>query len=575
MLKDKPLEFEIVEPRQSVEIHLPDGRIVSGPRNAPVGEFLKALPTSGQAPVVCAVVNAELRELTYSIQMDSLVRPVTMAEADGMRVYRRSLVFLLETAFDRLFRGGILTVDHSVSFGGYYCQVSKRPPLSQVELDQLESTMRQLVEADLPFERQIVPLQEAIDYFQAECEEDKAELLLHRQKTYLTLYQLQDHRDYHHGYMVPSTGYLRWFKLTPAGEGFTLRFPRSHAPTEIQPLSEYPMLLATFRQYGDWLNTLGISSVGALNNAIKNSRAKEVVLVSEALHEQRVAEIATQIANHREDIRVVLISGPTSSGKTTFSKRLSIQLLAHGLAPYPLEMDHYFKNRDETPAGEDGKPDFESINALDRARLSDDLLNLISGESVQVPRYNFITGKREIGDEIQLTAEQIIILEGIHGLNPELLRSLPEQQTFRVYVSALTQLNLDRHNRVSTTDTRLLRRIVRDASQRGYSAQQTIQRWGSVRKGEKRYIFPYQENADAMFNSALVYELSALKPIAEPLLRQVPYGTAEYVEAKRLLAFLEWFLPLEAALIPDNSILREFIGNSSLQNVTLWSNHKK
>jgi uridine kinase len=570
-----PVEFEIVEPRQNVEIHLPDGQIISGPRNAPVGEFLKVLPASNQPPIVCAIVNNELRELTYPIQMDANVKAVTMGESDGMRVYRRSLVFLLETAFDHLFKGAILTVDHSVSFGGYYCQVSQRAPLSTSELVELERTMRQLVEADFPFQRQIVPIDEAIEYFKAEGEEDKADLLIHRQKPYLTIYKLENHRDYHHGYMVPSTGYLRWFQLTPAGEGFTLRFPRSQAPTEILPIAEYPMLLATFRQYGNWLNRLGISSVGALNNAIKNNRVNEVILVSEALHEQRVSEIAAQIANHRKDVRVVLISGPTSSGKTTFSKRLSIQMLASGLAPCPLEMDNYFKNRDETPPGEDGKPDFESINALDQTRLSDDLLHLISGETVQMPHYNFITGQRETGEEIQLTSDQIIILEGIHGLNPALLSSLPEAQTFRIYVSALTQLNLDRHNRVSTTDTRLIRRIVRDASQRGYSAQQTIQRWGAVRRGEKRYIFPYQENADAMFNSALVYELSALKPIAEPLLRQVPYGTTEYVEAKRLLAFLEWFLPIEADLIPDNSILREFIGNSILRNVTLWRNHNK
>ncbi len=575
MLTKNREEFNIVEQRPTVEIHLPDGTVIAGPRNAPVGDFLKALPQTDQPPIICAIVNRELRELTYSIQMDANVKPVTMGQPDGMRIYRRSLVFLLETAFGELFKDGVLTVDHSVAFGGYYCQVSKRPPLSKKELAALEAAMRRLVEEDLPFERQIVPLNDAIEYFRAEGEDDKVNLLIHRQKPYLTLYQLNGHRDYHHGYMAPSTSYLRWFELTPAGEGFTLRFPRSHAPTKIQPLTEYPKLLATFRQYDDWLNRLGISSVGALNNAIKNDRIKEVILVSEALHELRVTEIAAQVANLREDVRVVLISGPTSSGKTTFAKRLSIQLLAHGLAPCPLEMDHYFLNREDTPLGDDGKPDFESIKALDSARLSDDLSRLIAGETVQMPRYNFISGKREIGDTIQLSSEQIIILEGIHGLNPNLLKSMRDQQAFRIYVSALTQLNLDRHNRVSTTDTRLIRRIVRDARERGYTAQQTIQRWGAVRVGEKRYIFPYQENADAMFNSALAYEVSALKPIAEPLLRQVPYGTPEYVEAKRLLAFLEWFLPVEADLIPDNSILREFIGNSILGNFSLWHNHQK
>ena len=362
-------------------------------------------------------------------------------------------------------------------------------------------------------------------------------------------------------------------KLTPTGDGFTLRFPRRQAPTELQPLPDYPKLLATFREYGDWLSRLGISSVGALDNAIMNSRIHEIILVSEALHEQRIAEIARQIAERKNQVRVVLIAGPTSSGKTTLSKRLSVQLLTYGLTPFPLEMDHYFVDRDQTPLGDDGKPDFEAIDALDRNLLSSDLRRLISGERIQLPRYDFKIGKRQSGETVQLHPNDLIILEGIHGLNPELLPALPEQQAFRVYVSALTQLNLDHYNRVSTTDTRLIRRIARDASQRGYTAQQTIQRWESVRRGERRFIYPYQENADAMFNSALAYELSALKPIAEPLLRQVPFGTVEYIEAKRLLAFLEWFLPIEPELIPDNSILREFIGNSILRNFSLWHNH--
>jgi uridine kinase len=564
--------FQLVEPRSSVEIQLPDGQVIAGPRNAPVGQFLKIIENQNLPPVVGAVVNGELRELTFPIKMDSAVVPVTMGDADGMRIYRRSLTFLLEAAFETLFPGAILTVDHSVASGGYYCQVSGRPPLNQEELNQLEQSMRDLVEGDLPFHRQEVPLQEAIDYFKTKGAQDKVKLLTHRQKNYLTLYQLQEHRDYHHGYMVPSTSYLCWFSLTTTGEGFTLRFPRRHAPTILLPMPEYPKLLTTFRQYGDWLQRLGITSVGALDDAIQNNRIQELILVSEALHEQRVTEIARLIAGRSDQVRVVLIAGPSSSGKTTFSRRLSIQLLAHGIAPYPIEMDNYFVDRDKTPLDENGEPDFESIRTLDTKRLAGDLAGLIAGQQVQLPHYNFIAGQSEPGEIVQLKSGEIIILEGIHGLNPELIPEISQEKTFRIYVSALTQLNLDRHNRVSTTDTRLIRRIARDARERGYTARSTIQRWESVRRGEKRYIFPYQENADVFFNSALAYELSALKPIVEPLLRQVPYGTPEHIEAKRLLAFLEWFLPTDSSLIPDNSILREFIGNSILQHFQLWHN---
>jgi uridine kinase len=566
-------QIQQVSPRPTVEIHLSDGRVLSGPRDAEIGLFLNSLPEAQNPPIVGAIVNSELRELTYKIHMDARVSPITMGDADGMRIYRRSLVFLLETAFEESFPGKILRVDHSVASGGYYCQVINSHHLIEDQLKDLQIRMQEIVKDDLPFVRQEVPLQQAITYFQEQGEDEKARLLAHRQKNYLTLYRLKDHWDYHHGYMVPSTGYLKWFELIPTGEGFTLRFPRRHSPTQLLPMPEYPKLLNTFTQYGDWLDRLGISSVGALNDAIKNKRIDEVILVSEALHELRVTEIAAKISSRRDQIRVVMIAGPSSSGKTTFSKRLSVQLLASGLPPFPLAMDDFFIDRERTPLGDDGKPDFESLKALDLIRMEHDLRGLIAGETVRLPRYNFITGKSEEGEEIQLKSGEIIILEGIHGLNPDLISGIPAEQTFRVYGSALTQLNLDRHNRISTTDTRMLRRIVRDARERGYSAYHTIQRWESVRRGEKRYIFPFQENADIMFNSALAYELSALKPFAEPLLRQVPYGTPEYVEAKRLLAFLEWFLPLESDLIPDNSILREFIGNSILRDFTLWHSH--
>jgi uridine kinase len=370
--------------------------------------------------------------------------------------------------------------------------------------------------------------------------------------------------------MVPSTGYLRWFALQPAIEGFTLRFPRRHRPTELLPVPEFRILLETFLQYGDWINTIGIPDVGALNEAINAGRAREIILVSEALHERRIAEIAALIAERRDRMRVVLIAGPSSSGKTTFSKRLSIQLLASGLAPYPIGLDNYFIDRDQSPLDENGEYDYESLQVLDLSRLNQDIKRMIAGEEVRLPRYDFLLGKQVEGELVQLNQDQIIILEGIHGLNPELLPEIPSENTFRIYVSALTQLNLDRFNRVSTTDTRLIRRIVRDAAQRGYSAQETIRRWESVRRGEKKYIFPFQENADVMFNSALVYEGAVVASLAEPLLRQVPFGTDEHVEAKRLLAFLDWFLPIDSNLIPDNSMIREFIGGSILRDFVPW-----
>jgi uridine kinase len=561
-------EVRPVPKRETLQVYLPDGSILEGPSDSQVQLFLSKLET--EAPIVGAVINSELRELTYPIEMDARVRPITMGESDGMRIYRRSLTFLLATAFEPLFPDAELIVDHSVSSGGYYCEVIGREPLSVNELAALEARMRELVEQDLPFAKTHTPLKDAIEHFQRKGFDDKARLLAHRRKPHLVLYNLASHRDYHHGYMVPSTGYLKWFGLVKTDGGFTLRFPRRHRPTELLPMPDYPKLLATFREYGDWLEALGISNIGALNDAIVNGRAREAVLVSEALHEGRISEIAGTIAENREAKRIVLVSGPSSSGKTTFSKRLSIQLMARGLAPFPLELDNFFVDRERTPRDSTGEYDYEALGAIDLKRFNHDIQALISGDEVQLPKYNFINGKSETGARVKLAPDQIIIVEGIHGLNPELLPDVSDASTFRIYVSALTQLNLDRLNRVSTTDTRLIRRIVRDAAQRGYSAAETIRRWESVRRGEKRYIFPFQENADVMFNSALMYEGSALASLAEPLIRQVPYGTEEHIEAKRLLAFLEWFLPLDIELIPDNSILREFIGGSNLKDFHPW-----
>jgi uridine kinase len=555
--------------RPNVQIHLPDGRVLEGPRGSQLMDFL-AEENSSQEPIVGAVVNGELRELTYPIEIDSKVKPVTMDSPDGMRFYRRSLTFLLATACEELYPKASLEIDHSIASGGYYCEVTGRKPFTDEELTRLETRMRELVEADLPFAKSIVPLKDVIAYFEEKGNTDKVRLLANRKKPHLVIYQLGSFRDYHHGYMVPTTGYLKWFALQGTGDGFTLRFPQRHRPTELLPIPEYNKLLVTFLQYGDWLTMLGVPDVGALNEAIVDGREREVILVAEALHEGHIAEIAVKIARRRERVRLVLIAGPSASGKTTFSRRLSIQLLARGLSPFPIGLDNFFVDREESPVDENGELDYESLRALDLERLNHDLRLLIDGKAARLPEYNFLTGQQEEGNDIQLTPDQIILLEGIHGLSPDLIPDLPAENTYRIYVSALTQLNLDRYNRVSTTDTRLLRRIVRDAAQRGYSAAETIHRWESVRRGENNYIFPFQENADMMFNSALVYEGSALAPLAEPLLRQVPFGTVEHVEAKRLLAFLEWFLPLDVELIPDNSILREFIGGSILQAFTPW-----
>jgi len=554
------------KPRQSAQVRFPDGRIFEAPLGTPVEQYIKVALDKAQVPIVAALVNGELRELTYPVQSDARVDPVLLSDSDGVRIYRRSLSFLLVTAVRELFPEAQVFVDYTLPFGGFFCQVRGREPFSAEELAQIEAHMRAIIAEDTPITREPVPLEEAIEIFRARGETEKVDLLTHRQKDYLSLYNLRGLRDYFHGYMVPSTGYLRYFALHPWPPGFVLQYPRRHWPTELRPVRDYPQLTAIFRQYGEWLRLLGVASVSGLNEAIANGRIREIILVSEALHEQRIAQTADLIARYRHEVRLVLIAGPSAAGKTTFSKRLSIQLLAHGIRPFPLALDNYFVDREQTPRDEHGMYDFEVLGALDLPLFNQHLLALMRGETVQLPRFNFKTGHREEGESVQLGPDHIIIVEGIHGLNPRLVPSIPRERTFRIFISALTQLNLDRYNRVPTTDTRLLRRIVRDATYRGYTAEETLNRWESVRRGEKRHIFPYQEHADMMFNSALVYELAVLKPLAEPLLLQVEPASPRRVEAKRLLAFLQWFEPCGPDLIPDNSILREFIGKSILRD---------
>jgi uridine kinase len=551
------------QPRECVQARLKDGRLFEAPPGTPLAEILCAAGRPGDPMAVAAILNNKLTELTAPLMSDADVTPVTVAQTDGTRIYRRSLVYLLVTAAKDLFPEAEIFVEHAASTAaGFFCEVHGRTegPFSQAELNQIEARMREIVAEDRPFVKTQVPLREAIELFRARGEDDKVRLLAHRQKDTLVLYRMNGHADYLQGYMVPSTGYLKTFALYALPPGFLLQFPHVDSPDTLTPNAPYPKLFSVFEEYGHWLNRLEIRGAGALNDAIASGRLAEVSLVAEALHEGRLARIAAEIAEQRDRIRVVLVAGPSASGKTTFSKRLAIQLLANGLHPFPLALDDYFVDRDLTPRDGMGQYDYETIKALDVGLFNQHLVQLMAGEAVQLPHYNFITGMREAGPTITLGRDDIIIVEGIHGLNPDLVPEVPAEAVYRVYVSALTQLNLDRHNRVSTTDTRLIRRIVRDAATRGYTAAQTLARWESVKRGEKLYIFPYQENSDAVFNSALVHELAVLRPLAEPLLLQVRYDTPQYVEANRLLSFMQWFRPAVAAPVPDNSILREFTG---------------
>ncbi len=557
-------------PRTSVQVTFPDGTILQGPVNTTLEQFVQHYeaehPETGKF-IIAAIVDNSLRELTTPVTRDVSIIPVTNDMSDGSRVYRRSLAFLLTVAIEELFPGVKVLIDYALPSGAFFCRLRGRAPFSVDELNSIAARMREIVAARDPITRREITLDEAKAIFTACGDDDKVRLLNFRTKDYLTIYELRGQVDYFYGYMAPHTGYLTAFNLLPETGGFVLQYPRAETPGEILEYTSSPQFTAVFQRTEEWYTRLGVEDIGHLNEALRDGRIRELVLANEALHEQHIAQIASQIAaRHKDGLRLVLIAGPSSSGKTTFSKRLAIQIIAHGLKPYTLEMDRYFVEREQTPRDENGEFDFEALEAVDLSLFNEQLLALTSSQPVQVPVFNFKSGLREPGEWVQLSAEHILIVEGIHGLNPRLLTSLPTERVFRIYVSALTQLNIDRHNRVPTTDVRLLRRIVRDATYRGYSALDTLARWPSVRRGEKRNIFPFQENADVMFNSALLYELAVLRPLAEPLLRQLEPRQDHYIEARRLLSILSWVSPMGSEFVPDNSLLREFIGDSILRD---------
>lgn len=565
-------------PRSTIQVYC-ESIIYEGPVGTPLQDFCRMWEKDHNIPPeersIAAIVDNRLRELTVPVTRDISVKPVTLKTSDGNRIYRRTLSYLLVVAIAELFPNAKVVLDHAMPHGAFYCHMIGRDNLTVEELDQVKQRMWQIIEEDCAIERTNIPLSEAREIFSKRGDDDKIRLLNIREYDYLSVYKLRDYVDYFFGYMAPSTGYVRWFELRTMEDGFELQYPRRENPGNLLDSSRSPRLNNVFQQNGEWLRLMNLEDMGQLNEALDQGRAQEIILVNEALHERRIAEIGERVAEgYDKGARVVLIAGPTSSGKTTFSKRLAIQMMTHGLKPFTLEMDNYFVNRDLTPRDENGDYDFESLEAVNVERLNQDLLGLIAGELTQIPSFNFQTGVSSPGKKLQLSADTVIILEGIHGLNPGLTPSVPSDKTYRIYVSALTQLNIDRHNRVPTTDVRLLRRLVRDATYRNYSAEDTLGRWPSVRRGEKRNIFPHQENADSIFNTALVYELAALRRFAEPLLLRVDPDSPLRVESHRLLSFLRWVKPLDIDFIPDNSLIREFVGGSNLRDYHPGGQHE-
>ena len=545
-----------------VHVLLPGGESMPAAGGRSLLEMGAELQPRYAAPIVAAAVDNNLYELTAAVEPPATVHFLDLTDKEGRRIYQRSLTFLLIAAVSELFPGAAVTVEHSLG-KGLYCEIKKTPALSAADVTAIERRMRQLVEMDLPIEKRKVPPSEAARIFRRQGFDDKVALLKYWPKDYLNLYSIGEVEDTLYGYHVPRTGLLNIFELKYYPPGLILGFPAEEDPSRVAPFVDQKKLFEIFREAERWGQILGFDTVGAMNRLIEEGQGAEVVRVAEALHEKKIAQIADLISARVPEIRVILIAGPSSSGKTTFTQRLRIQLLVNGLRPLPISTDDYFLDRDSTPLDESNNPDFEHIEAVDLPLFNEHLLRLIEGEEVDLPVYNFHTGKREYrGRKMRLEENQPLIIEGIHGLNEILTRSIPRRSKFKIYISALTALNIDRHTRIHTTDTRLLRRIVRDAQFRGNSALETIRRWPSVRRGEERNIFRLQEEADIMFNSALVYELAVIKRQAEFLLKQIDSSHPEFIDAKRLLSFLSFFLPLDASLVPSNSLLREFIGQS-------------
>ncbi len=517
---------------------------------------------------VNAKVNNKVEGLNYRFYHNKDVEFQNICTSSGMRTYVRSLCFVLCKAVEELYPQSSIMLEHPVS-KGYYCRMNLDRAIGLDDVQRIKQRMKEIIAEDIPFKRYECHTEEVVELFRQKGMIDKVKLLETSGNLYSYYYTLGDTVDYYYGSLLPSTGYIHLFGLEKYYDGLLLQVPNRLQPDELEEMIKQEKMLDVFKEHRRWNQILGVGNVGDFNEACNKGHATELINVSEALQEKRISQIADEIYNRKQKgqpIKIILISGPSSSGKTTFSKRLSVQLMANGIRPYPVSLDDYFVNREQTPRDANGEYDYESLYALDLDFFNRQLQALLNGEEVELPRFNFTTGIREMsGNRLKIDENMILILEGIHALNPELTAHLPAESKFKIYVSALTTILLDNHNYIPTTDNRLLRRIIRDYKYRGYSAEETISRWPSVRAGEDKWIFPFQENADVMFNSALLFELAVIKDYAEPILRNVPNNRPEYSEAYRLRKFLEYFVPLQDKELPPTSLLREFLGGSSFR----------
>ena len=524
--------------------------------------------TSGPHPFLAAFVNNRVKELNYKIYTPVTIRFIDITSFAGIRVYQRTSWFILQKAVRDLYPGQTLHIRHSMGQSGFYCEIEGIDPLTREAAAALEERMRAIVAADLPIIRTKVLTEEVRARYAEQGFDDKIALLDTRPRLYSELYTLGDLPGYFYGSLAPSTGYIIRFGIEPYYRGFYLALPLRTSPEELHKHVSQEKMFGIFREYQSWVALMGVPTIGAVNARALAGDAGGMIKIAEAFHERKFAEVADAIqeAHRTRGVRMVLISGPSSSGKTTSAKRLGLQLGVLGLRPVMISLDDYFVEREKTPRDENGQYDYEALEAIDLELFNDHLHRLLQGQSVDIPRYDFITGRRTQHDTpLTLDERSILIIEGIHGLNPRLTPSVPDAVKFKIYISCFTSVAMDNLSRIATTDNRLLRRLTRDYRQRGADALQTLSRWASVRRGEERHIFPYQENADVMLNSSLFYEISVLRPFAEKILREVPDTVPEYDEARRMLKFLDNFIPIPSDEIPPTSILREFIGGSSFK----------